>query len=167
MRPITIKSVLFVFASLSLFTAAGCQKDAVIENVSVPRLLIESRGVNYGGMGGTVVTLPVSGTSIPVQQEPLVNEFEILNVEMVQVDMGLAMLVQLSPKGARDLYRGSVSNMGGRVVLSVNGNAVGARRIDGAIQDGNFYTFVEIDDSELGQLVLDIKETLAEIQKKK
>ena len=44
--------------------------------------------------------------------------------------------------------------------LMVNGNAIGARRIDGAIQDGNFYTFVEVDDEELGQLVLDIKETI-------
>ena len=37
--------------------------------------------------------------------------------------------------------------------------------IDGAIQDGNFYTFVEVDDEELGQLVLDIKETIVELQK--
>ena len=49
----------------------------------------------------------------------------------------------------------------------VNGNAIGARRIDGAIQDGNFYTFVEVDDEELGQLVLDIKETIVKLQSNK
>ena len=54
--------------------------------------------------------------------------------------------------------------MGSRIVFMVNGNAIGARRIDGAIQDGNFYTFVEIDDEELGQLVLNIKQTIVELQ---
>lgn len=152
---------------LSLAFSTGCKEDNVIEDAKVPRLLIESRGVNYGSLGGQVVTLPVSGISISVQKEPLVNEFEIVNVEMVQVEMGVAMLVQVSPKAARDLYRGSVSNMGGRVVLTVNGTPIGARRIDGAINDGNFYTFVEVDNEELGQLVLDIKETLVDIQSKK
>jgi len=164
-RPI-LTPCLLALAALGLF--AGCKKeDAVIENAKVPRLFIETRGVNYGALGGQVFTLPVSGTSISVQKEPLVSEFEILNVEMVKVDMGVALLVQVSAKAARDLYRGSVSNMGGRIVLTVNGTPIGARRIDGAFQDGNFYTFVEVDDDELGQLVLDIKATLADIQKKK
>lgn len=165
MRRSLLPLCFLALASLGLF--AGCRKDAVLENALVPRLLIETRNVDYGGLGGTVVTLPVSGTSIPVQTQPLVSEFDIVNVEMVKVDMGMAMLVQVSPRGARDLYRGSVSNMGGRIVLTVNGNAIGARRIDGAMQDGNFYTFVEVDDAELGQLVLDIKETLVDIQKNK
>ena len=57
--------------------------------------------------------------------------------------------------------------MGSRIVFMVNGNAIGARRIDGAILDGNFYTFVEIDDEELGQLVLNIKQTIVELQANK
>ena len=57
--------------------------------------------------------------------------------------------------------------MGSRIVFMVNGNAIGARRMDGAIQDGNFYTFVEVDDEELGQLVLDIKKTIAKLQANK
>lgn len=141
---------------------SGCKKEP--ENLKVPRLMIESRGVNYGNMHDNVVTLPVSGSQIQIQQEPLVNEFEIVNVEMVQVSLGMAMLVQVSEKGARDLYRGSVTNMGSRVVLMVNGNAIGARRLDGAITNGDFYTFVEVDDSELGQLVLDIKETIIKLR---
>jgi len=60
-----------------------------------------------------------------------------------------------------------IPSMGGRIVLTVNGNAIGARRIDGAIQDGNLYTFVEVDDEELGQLVLDIKKSLVHLQANK
>lgn len=164
MRP-TALPLFLALAAISIF--AGCKKDKDLENLSVPRLMIESRGVNYGAMSGNTLTLPVSGTMISIQEEALVHEFDILNVEMVKVDMGVALLVQVGGQGARNLYRGSVSNMGGRIVLTVNGNPIGARRIDGAIQDGNFYTFVEVDDEELDQLVLDIKETLVEIQKNK
>lgn len=147
--------------------SAGCKKDSDLEDLRVPRLMIEARGVNYGNLTGTTLELPVSGTQISVQGEPLVNEFEIANVELVKVDMGMALLIQTTDMGARDLYRGSVTNMGGRVVLTVNNNPIGARRIDGAIEDGKLYTFVEVDDEELGQLVIDIKKTLIEIQKKK
>ena len=111
--------------------------------------------------------MPVSRTTVSIQGDPVVNEFNILNVEMVKVDMGMALLVQTGGQGARNLYRASVSNMGSRIVFMVNGNAIGARRIDGAIQDGNFYTFVEIDDEELGQLVLNIKQTIVELQANK
>lgn len=146
----------------------GCKKEEInTENFRVPRLMVETRGVQYGSLGGEVVQLPVSGTRIPLQKDPLVSEFDIVNVEMVKVDMGLALLIQTTEKGARALYRGTVTNMGGRIVLTVNDNPIGARRVDGAIQDGNLYTFVEIDDEELGQLVLEIKETLAQLQELK
>ena len=160
----------FALSSLILLTSLGllvaCKKEK-LENLSVPRLMVETRGVNYGSSTGETVTLPVSRTTISIQGDPVVNEFDIQKVEMVKVDMGVALLVQTGGQGARDLYRASVSNMGSRIVFTVNGNAIGARRIDGAIQDGNFYTFVEVDDEELGQLVLDIKDTIVELQKNK
>ena len=157
-------SSLILLVSFGLLVA--CKKDKP-ENLSVPRLILETRDVNYGAASGQTVTLPVSRTMVSIQGEPVVNEFDILNVEMVKVDMGVALLVQTGGQGARDLYRASVSNMGSRIVFMVNGNAIGARRIDGAIHDGNFYTFVEVDDEELGQLVLDIKETIVKLQANK
>jgi len=161
-----------IFRTLLLFSSicvllGGCKKDDTIEGLKVPRLMIESRGVSYGSLTGETIVLPVSGTRIQLQKEPLVNEFEIMNIELVEVDMGMALLLQLSERGARELYRGSVTNMGGRIVLTVNGNPIGARRIDGAIQDGNFYTFVEVDEAELGALVLDLRESLSELRELK
>ena len=155
------------FALLGVCLLCGCQKEQDLKNYRLPRLMIENRGVDYGSMGGTIVELPVSGTRINIQDQVLVDEFNVLNVELIKVDMGLALLVQVSARGSRALYRGSVSNMGGRIVLMINGNAMGARRIDGAIEDGNFYTFVEVGDEELGKLVFDIKESLVSIQKNK
>lgn len=161
-----MKKCLLLIPLLAALVLSGCKKDKLeAEGMKVPRLMVETRGVQYGGLGGEVVQLPTSGTRIALQKEPLVNEFDIANVDLVKVDMGLALLIQTNERGARALYRGTVSNMGGRIVLTVNNNAIGARRIDGAIQNGNFYTFVEVDDEELGQLVLDMKETIEELQK--
>lgn len=143
----------------------GCNKDKLEdEDLKIPRLMVETRGVDYGGLGGQVVELPVSGTRISLRKEPLLNEFDIVNVELVKVDMGLALLFQTNGGGARALYRGTVSNMGGRIVLTVNNNAIGARRVDRAIQNGKFYTFAEVDDEELGQLVLEMKKTIKQLQ---
>jgi hypothetical protein len=153
-----------LLVSACLFSAS-CKKEKVDpENLKIPRLMIETRSMSYGRPGGEVIQLPVSGTRISLQREPLVNEFDIVNVELVEVDLGLALLIQTSSAGARALYRGTVSNMGGRIVTTVNGNPIGARRIDGAIQDGNFYTFVEVGDESLGALVLELKESLAELR---
>ncbi|MEE4248809.1 MAG: hypothetical protein V2I33_25815 [Kangiellaceae bacterium] len=151
-------TVFIALVSLSFFS--GCREEKEVENMSVPRLMLESRRVDYGNLGGETLVLPVSGTTLHVSDEPLVDEFEIVDVDMVKVEMGLAVMVEVTDKGARDMYRKSVTNMGGRIVLTVNGNAVGAQRITRAIDDGKFYTFVEVDDEELGQLVLDIKESL-------
>lgn len=153
------------FPLLALVFLCGCKKDKLdTEDMKVPRLMVETRGIDYGGLGGNVAQLPVSGTRIPLRKEPLVNEFNIANVELVKVDMGLALLVQTNEAGARELYRGTVTHMGGRIVLTVNNNPIGARRIDGPIQNGIFYTFVELDDEELGQLVLDMKKTIQQLQ---
>lgn len=159
-------SALLALALLLLFSA--CRKEKVEEeDLRVPRLMLEARGLNYGALTADSVTLPVSGTKVSLRKEPLVNEFEITNVELVEVELGLALLVQTSELGARALYRGTVTGMGGRIVLTVNGNAIGARRVEAPIEDGNFYTFVEVDDEALGQLVLDMKETIAYLQENK
>ena len=50
------------------------------------------------------------------------------------------------------------------MVVSINGNLVCFRRLDGAIIDGNFYCFVEMNNAALEELVIDIKESLAYVQ---
>lgn len=148
-----------------LIFATGC-RDRLTENVRIPRLLLEQRGTNFGAMNAVTVKLQKSNSLVEVYSEPLIDEFEINNVELVQVDKGFALLFILSEKGARDLYRASVTHMGSRVVLSINSNVIGQRYIDGAINDGKFYTFVELPQDSLGQLVLDIKATLVDIHKR-
>lgn len=159
-----------MIAALSLLLlSSGCFKGIYgfnnkVENMQVPRLMIESRGMGYGGSGEIELTLPISGSIIKVEGKPIVNEFDIVNAEMVQVEMGLALMLRLSDTGRRELYRRSVTNKGTRVVLTSNNKAIGARVLDGPITDGTLYTFVEIEDEELGQFVLDLKASIAELQ---
>lgn len=159
-----------MIAALSLLLlSSGCFKGVYgfknkVENMQVPRLMIESRGMNYAGTGEVELTLPKSGSVIRVESKPIVNEFDIINAELVKVDMGLALMLQLTDTGRRELYRRSVTNKGNRVVLTSNNSAIGARVLDGAITDGKLYTFVEIEDEELGQFVLDLKASIAELQ---
>jgi hypothetical protein len=146
---------------------AGCKKDKIeTKDFKIPRIMVESRNVDYGGTGGNTIVLPVSGARISVNNAPLINEFQIANVELVRVELGMALLIQLNGAGSRELYRSSVTNMGSRLVLTINGTAIGARRIDGAIQDGNLYTFVELPPEELPELVADIKKTIVELGKR-
>jgi hypothetical protein len=135
-----------------------------IENMQTPRLMIEARGIDYGGGSGNRVTLPISGTQLKLEREPVVGEYDIINVDMVKVDMGIALMIQLTDKGSRELYRRSVTHSGSRIVLTTNGQPIGARRLSGTIEDGQFFTFVEIPDDELGQFVLDLKASIAELQ---
>jgi hypothetical protein len=154
---------------MSLFLFSGCLESIEgykneIENMQVPRLMMEARGMDYGGGSGSSVTLPISGTAIKLERDAVVGEFDIINVEMVKVDMGIALMIQVTDKGSRELYRRSVTHSGSRIVLTTNGQAIGARRLSGTIEDGQFYTFVEIPDDEVGQFVLDLKASIAELQ---
>ena len=151
---------------LSVFLPA-CKTTNQVENMLIPRIMIESRGLQYGAMQGRALRLPISQTEIIVDREPAVSELDILNVELVKVDMGLALLIETNDTGARALYRTSVTNRGSRLVFTTNDKAIGARRIDTVMNDGKLYTFVEVEDNAIGQLVLDLKASIAELRRKR
>jgi hypothetical protein len=159
--------LLTVLLTPLLWLTTGCrQHRTTIDDAAVPRLHLEARG-GFGSERVTSVQMPVSGSTLGVVSEPLVNEFEILNVELVRVELGMALMFQLNEAGARKLYRASVSNRGSRVVLIVSGVPVGARALDTPIQDGVFFTFTELPEAAMEQLVLDMRNTLARIQSKR
>lgn len=114
---------------------------------------------------GTPVTLPRSQVGLRVNPKPVLTEGDLANVELVQVDLGRCLMFQLTPAAARDFYRLSVTNQGRRLVLHLNGAALGARRLDGAITDGVVFVFVELPDDELPGLVERLKRTIAAVQR--
>ena len=162
----------FSLLALTLFSLTGCMTDDLVdmldgnnvENYIVPRLMIEERGVEYGNLRGLKLTLPVSKTEIQVLKEPVVGEYEIINIDMVQFDLGMGVQIHVTERGARALYRTSVTHRGQRIVLLANDEAIGARTIDGDMTDGRFFMYLELPDDELEQFVLDLRESIAELQ---
>lgn len=114
---------------------------------------------------GTPVTLPQSGVGLLASVKPVLTEGDVVNVELVQVELGRCLLFQLTPAAARDFYRMSVASQGRRLILFLNGRALGARRIEGPIADGAIFVFVEVPEADLPALVDALKKTTAALQK--
>lgn len=145
--------------AILLLALAGCQSPVVREGEPVvARFWLEAE------TGRTVeVALPVSETKIRVLARPVISEFDIVNVELAQVELGLCLMFQMTPGAARDLYRLSASNQGRRLVLFLNDEPAGARVIERPIEGGVLYTFVELPDAELPALVQSLKQTAADV----
>ena len=105
------------------------------------------------------LVLPRSETRINVAAKPVFTEYDITNVEVAQVELGKCLLFQLTPAAARDLQRLSAVNPGRRLVLTIDGRPVGARRIDRTLDEGSLLVFVERPDEELPALQTDLRKT--------
>lgn len=140
----------------------GCQSASAPKDYTPTsaRFFLES-----GSGDGTPVMLPQSGVRLALNSKPVITEGDIVNVELVQVDLGKCLLVQLTPTATRDFYRLSVAHQGRRLVLLVNGAPLGARRIDGVITNGAIFVFVEVPESELPALVDNLKKSSVAMQR--
>ena len=146
---------------LILLFCAGCQSTKQPDSQPlVARFYLEVRP----GETGVPVQLPRSGVSITVNAKAVFAEYDIRNAEVARVDLGVCLLLQLTPAAARDLYRLSVTQLGRRLVLLLNDAPRGVRLIEQAMPDGEILIFVETPDMELAALVDRLKRTSADIQ---
>jgi len=141
---------------------AGCSSAPPPKDYTpvVARFFLESASGD-----GTPLTLPQSGVRVAVNPKPVIAEGDVINVELVQVDLGKCLLFQLSTSAVRDFYRMTVTHQGRRLVMVLDGEAVGARRIDGPITNGVLYVFVERPEAELPALVDNLKKSSVAIQR--
>jgi hypothetical protein len=151
-----------ILGGLALLMLAGCGSVGRPKDYTTTwgRFFLEASG----GAAGTPLGLPRSGVNLTVNAKPVLTEGDIVNVELVQVELGKCLLFQLTPSAARDFYRLTGSHQGRRLVLVVNDQAIGARRIDGVITDGLVYIFVELPDEDLPQLVQNLKKSSVALQ---
>jgi hypothetical protein len=160
-RTIAIKLIALV---CGLFLLPGCKttEPSPLDQPLVARFYMELRP----GTPGIRVQLPVSKVALTVNPKPVLVEYDITNVEFAKVDLGWCLYFQFSSAAARDLYRLSAANLGGRLVLTLNDAPVGARVLDQPITDGSFLIFVEVPDEELPPIAERLKRTSAAIAKK-
>ena len=145
----------------ALFATAGCNTSKKNYIPEVVRFYLESAP----GDAFASATLPISGTQIAINNKPVIVEVDITAVQLAKADMGQFLLFQLTPDASRDIYRLTASNQGRRLVLTINGNPLGARQIDRPFSTGSIATFVELPDSVLPELVKNINGTSTDLQK--
>ena len=56
------------------------------------------------------------------------------------------------------------SNLGRRVVITLNGAPFGARQFEATISDGRLFIFVEMNDEHITTAAVDLKKTVQEVQ---
>lgn len=113
----------------------------------------------------TTVALPQSGVQVALNAQPVLTEGDIADVALAEVDLGKCLMFQIVGGATRDLYRLTASHQGRRLVLTIDGKPLGARRIDGPITDGVLFIFVEVPEADLPALVRDLKKSSAEFQR--
>lgn len=149
------------FGVTALLALAGCATPAPKDfTPTQARLFLESTDTS-----APAVKLPKSGVIVSISSKAIITEGDIVDADVAQVELGRCLLLRLTPAAARDLYRLTVVNQGRRLVLLLNGVALGARPIDGPFAEGTVLIFVEMTDAELTTLVRDLKRTSAELQK--
>jgi hypothetical protein len=151
-----------LLAAVLVSFSSGCASSSAPRDYhpTWARFFLESSSAD-----GTPLKLPKSEVSLVVNTKPVITEGDILDVELVQVDLGKCLMFQLTPAATRDFYRLSVMYHGRRLALVVDGAALGARRIDGAITNGAVYVFVELPDDALPALVENLKKSATALQK--
>lgn len=136
---------------------AGCQTEPTTATVAErARFLLES-----GDSQGEVVTLPQSGSRITVNSKAVFTEFDVVDVKIVQVELGQSLVFHFTPAAARDLSRLTSANIGQRLVLVLGGVPFGARLINHPMDQGTLLIFVEVPDAALPALVASLNETAA------
>ncbi len=157
-RFLAVAVALIALAALT----AGCRS----KPDKVFRFYQEQTAVTMLG-DGLKGTLPLSGAEFTVGRTPILFEGDVEAIELVQVDLGLCVLFQFGEAGSRELYRASVRGTGRRIFLFINDVPFGARRMDGPISDGALYMFLEVPDSELPDLVEEMKVSLKQVKRLK
>jgi hypothetical protein len=152
-----------LLGAFALAALGGCQTAPAPVGEERPPLAVRFFLEAKPDEAGIAVTLPQSGVRVTLAPKPVLVEYDIANAEVAQVDLGRCLLVQFSPAAARDLYRLSVAAAGRRLVVSLNDEFLGARRLDGAIGDGSVLVFLEVPDEKLAEIVARVKSTTAQL----
>ena len=154
---------------LFVLALAGCQ--SVKDEFGLPEedtayLEVYLEGNPMSSTVGTLtMELPISGSAVQVFERPVMFTDDFRRAEVVEVrTYGKAIRLFTDTHGQYSLMRLSGDNIGYRLVFVINGQPMGARRIDGMLNDGVLYTFLEVADEDLLELVRKLNRTIGYAQ---
>ncbi|MEO6002642.1 MAG: hypothetical protein ABIZ04_18025 [Opitutus sp.] len=145
---------------LVAFVATACTQTAI----APPKATVARFFLELIDQTDATLVLPRSETRINVAAKPVFTEYDIADVEVAHVELGQCLLFQLTPAAARDLNRLSAANAGRRLVLTIDGRPMGARRIDRTFDEGSLLVFAEVPDEELPALQSALRKTARTMQ---
>ena len=147
---------------LTLLATSGCLSASKKKDypVTVARFLMESDSREASVM----IRLPQSGVAIAVEPKASFTEYDIESCEVVNNELGKGLSFRFTEQASRDLFRMSVPNRGKRIVTLINGTPVGARRIESAISQGYWVTYVEIPEAELEKVAKNVTRTSKDLR---
>lgn len=112
-----------------------------------------------------LASLPVSEVRVAVQSKAILAEFDYESIQASRLEYGMALVFQLKPSARRAFLRLSAGNLGKRLVLMVDGVAVGLRRLDRPTDDGTMVIYLEMKDAQVEDLARKLQETTREIDR--
>jgi len=112
---------------------------------------------------GTLEYVLPSNRRIRVLPLPIINEYEIQNVDLAAVSAGNGLLFYLDATAASRLATFTASSNNMSLVLFIDDKPIGVRPIDTKIQNGQLFTLVELPDEILDKLVINLKETCSRL----
>ena len=152
-------------AVLAASLLSGCKSTEGPKNydIAVARFVFESGDANGYA---SVAELPVSRVRIPLSSGAALSEFDIEGVQVAEVELGRCLVFAFSPAASRALMRESSLNLGKRLVLLINGQPIGVRKVEQPISDGRIFMFLETKDGELEKIANDIVGTSLNARKR-
>ena len=143
-----------------LFISTSCKK----ESRYAVRVYLTTGG-SYLSELTQEVTMPISKIKYTIYSNPMLTETALTNVELVQVSLGKALMLQYDLMGARELYRRTTAHQGESMIIVLNGRPIGARKIDEIIESGVLISFVELVPAQLDELVINLKKDIVRVNK--
>ncbi len=157
------RTLVLLAAFGGLLAYSGCRStEGMGENLTRARFVLESAEDN--GFGA-VARMPISGVAIPLQPEAILSEYDYAKIELAELEFGAGLIFTLKPAAARAFYGITVANQGRRLVLLIDGLAMGARRIESPVATGVISIFLETTDENLEEIAAKLEKSNLEIQK--
>ncbi len=162
-------------ALLSIFFAS-CSSSGNDDEKLITFHIGTSRNISTG-LTKSLVTMPQSGFTLVVDNDPFMYSGDLNRVDVAKIIMpasGMPLfgfLFDCNDSGVKKLYYKSASNMGGYIVMLYQGAPVGLRKIDAPIDNGELFIVPELPlDTDLQEKADDMNasiKAIGEIVKKK
>lgn len=159
----------------TVFVLSGCntarKKNPEPEKIYLTRFYLEADQQVPPNLT-TRVKMPLSETEVVVGSRPFLTESNIVNVELVQVEVGppeaadtaLALAFYFDRNGTSAFFPLTANNVGKRILLTINSQPVGLMPIQGPVSTGEWLTFTELKDEQMPETITALRETTTYIQ---